>query len=135
MYDLLKVAMNPAQSFLEESNVEKSWITKSRSYAKKFTSIYAKEDVTPYLHVLVYHAGFYIAKYGSLEMLANFSTEGKHQENKRTVASASSGFRNFETSNKNLPVQELERETRMLLLKDQLPKKKKRQNKKKLLTN
>jgi hypothetical protein len=30
----------------------------------------------PYLHVLVYHAGFYIAKYGSFEMTANFSTEG-----------------------------------------------------------
>jgi len=84
------------------------------------------------MHVLVYHAGFYIAKYGSLEILANFSTEGKHQENKRTVAGPSSRFRKFETSDKNLPVQELERETRILLLKDQSPKKKKRQNKKSL---
>ena len=132
MHDLLKAAMNPAESFLQQADVEQSWIAKSRAYAKKFTSVYAKEDVTPYMHVLVYHAGFYIAKYGSLEILANFSTEGKHQENKRTVAGASSRFRKFETSDKNLPVQELERETRILLLKDQLPKKKKRQNKKSL---
>lgn len=128
MHDLLKAAMNPAQSFLEQVDVENEWIAKSRAYAKKFTSVYAKEDVTPYLHVLVYHAGFYIAKYGSLEVLANFSTEGKHQENKRTVAGASSGFRKFETSTKNLPVQELERETRMLLLRKQIPKKTKRPN-------
>lgn len=61
----IHAAMNPSDSFLDQANVEKSWIAKSRAYAKKFTSVYAKEDTTPYLHLLVYHAGFYIAIMGN----------------------------------------------------------------------
>jgi hypothetical protein len=46
------------------------------------------EKVTTYLHVFVYHFGYFIARYGGLERLANYSTEGIVGEVKRTALSA-----------------------------------------------
>lgn len=59
---------------------------------KSFTERYGGEEVTPYIHVLVYHVGFYLERYGCLERFSNYSTESMHSQNKKVVAGASSGL-------------------------------------------
>ena len=77
---------------------EHEWCIQARTWGINFTKCYCEEDVTPYMHVLIYHIGFYLAKYKSVERYANYAIEGKHQENKHTFAQASSGFSRGEKS-------------------------------------
>lgn len=42
---------------------EAEWKAKARAFAQLFCEVYYDEAVTPYLHVFVYHIGYYIEKY------------------------------------------------------------------------
>ncbi len=42
---------------------EQTWLDKAHAFGNLYRKIYSPEDVTPYLHVFVYHIGFYIEKY------------------------------------------------------------------------
>lgn len=73
-----------------------TWRDNGRVFGKLFTNIYDSQDVTPYLHVLVYHLGGFIEKYGSLERYANFATESWHRRNKDVVRKNGSSWGNPE---------------------------------------
>jgi hypothetical protein len=127
LYGLVLLATNPEMG-LEGLDIELLWRTAARTFATNFCILYESEDVTPYLHQLVYHAGFYLKTCGSLEKLANFAIEGKHRQNKRTVHSASSGH-SRKNILKNLSYQQIARTTRQEII-DNLPKR--RANRKKI---
>jgi hypothetical protein len=55
---------------------------KSKNFALCFVKVFPTSKVTTYLHVLVYHTGYFIEKYGTLEKLANFAAESNHRKNK-----------------------------------------------------
>jgi hypothetical protein len=48
----------------EESKVtQKEWLGWARTFGVEFTALYSDEDVTPYLHVFVYHIGYFLETY------------------------------------------------------------------------
>jgi hypothetical protein len=50
--------------------------------------MYPNETVTTYIHVVVYHVPFFLEKYGCLDFYGNYSSEGKHQHNKKARRTA-----------------------------------------------
>lgn len=95
------------------SITESEWLHKAKQMGKLFREVYTAEDVTPYLHVFVYHCGYYLEQFGSLERFGNYAIEGKHKHNKRIIASATSGFARKESDN-NVTMQQLKRSVREL---------------------
>ena len=87
LWALLTLAMQD-----EKKISEQEWLRMARQFGSHFVARYCKEDVTPYLHVLVYHVGFYLEKYGNLEIFANYAIEGRHRYNKLAIPSGTSGF-------------------------------------------
>ena len=71
---------------------EKDWLHYAKTFGRAFVETYCPEDVTPYLHVLVYHLGFYLEAYGNLEVFANYGIEGRHRYNKQLIKTATNGF-------------------------------------------
>lgn len=68
------------------------WKRKALEFARLFVAEYEHQDVTSYLHAFVYHIGYYVERYGSLEKLANYGIEGLHAKNKKFIREASNGF-------------------------------------------
>lgn len=58
----------------------------------RFVLRYGGEEVTPYIHVFVYHVGFFLEKFGCLERFANYATETWHSRDKKVMKGATSGF-------------------------------------------
>ncbi len=123
LYGLILLASYP-QMVPPEQDIEKVWRSSARVFAENFCALYQAEDVTPYLHQLVYHVGYYLKTCGSLEELANFAIEGKHRQNKKTIRAACSGQSRKELLN-NAQYQQIARTTRMEMLVDKLPNRKK----------
>jgi len=68
---------------------ETTWRDEARKWGQLFKTIYQNEDVTPYIHVFIYHVGlFYLEHYQGIEKFATYALESKHSENKRVVNSA-----------------------------------------------
>eukprot|EP01102_Stenamoeba_stenopodia_P003858 TRINITY_DN1398_c0_g1_i10.p1 TRINITY_DN1398_c0_g1~~TRINITY_DN1398_c0_g1_i10.p1 ORF type:complete len:102 (-),score=10.78 TRINITY_DN1398_c0_g1_i10:407-712(-) len=59
------------------------WTQRARTWATTLVSVYDKMEITPYLHVFVYHLGFFLVQCDSLERFANYSIENKHQVTKK----------------------------------------------------
>lgn len=72
-------------------------------------STYSKKEVTPYLHILIYHIGYYRERYGGLEKYGNFAIEGRHQWNKSAIRTGTS---QFSKHGEPLPMQLLKRSAR-----------------------
>lgn len=94
----------------KESISEEQWLTKARQFGKTFVHRYQAEDVTPYLHVFIYHVGYYLSKYGCLEMFANYGIEGRHRYNKRIITTGTNGYSTQRTQ--EITLQQLQRSTR-----------------------
>lgn len=101
-YYLLSVA-----SLAEPSITEQDWLAKARIFGKNFVTIYSAEDVTPYCHVFIYHLGFYLEKYGSVEKFANYAIECRVRFNKRLITTATNGFSRLQ-STYNVTFQEID---------------------------
>ncbi|ELR23713.1 uncharacterized protein ACA1_073570 [Acanthamoeba castellanii str. Neff] len=71
---------------------EEEWLTRAREFGQAFVDAYQAEDVTTYIHIFVFHFGFFLDKYNGLEKFANYALEGKHSVIKRILAYGSSGF-------------------------------------------
>jgi hypothetical protein len=71
---------------------EAQWREDARKYATSFVKRYGEKEVTSYIHEFVYHHGFFMEKYSSLEKFANYSIEGCHRENKKSLALSTNGF-------------------------------------------
>jgi len=64
---LLKLACQEKPSFpVENSQIEEYWIKSTRHLATEYNQTFGASIATPYLHVFVYHLGFFFQKYGSL---------------------------------------------------------------------
>jgi hypothetical protein len=70
----------------------KQWRAQAIEFGKAFVKAYSKEDVTTYLHIFVYHYGFFLERYNGLEKFANYALEGKHRVLKQILARGTSGF-------------------------------------------
>lgn len=68
------------------------WLCEARTFGNEFLNVYDANAVTPYLHVLIYHVGYYRERYGSLERLSNLGIEGQHARNKKTVRRRTNGY-------------------------------------------
>lgn len=89
------------------------WRVRAKRLGRSFVSLYGKESVTPYLHVFIYHFGFYLDRYGNLEKFGNYAIEGMHHYNKQMVRTGIGGIK----KNKNgehFHMQELKRSAREL---------------------
>ena len=53
---------------------------------------YSDEDVTTYIHIFVYHYGYFLHKFNGIEKFSNYALEGKHSEMKRILAHSTSRF-------------------------------------------
>lgn len=90
---------------------EENWLAKAKIFANNYLKRYCAEDITPYIHVFVYHVGYYLEKYGNLEIFANYAIEGRHHYNKQVIASASNGFGRADGA-RNIQYQQLTRSLR-----------------------
>ncbi|KAL6070879.1 unconventional myosin-VIIb-like [Balamuthia mandrillaris] len=70
---------------------EEEWLKMAREFGFMFSKRYGEEEVTPYIHVFVYHVGFYLHKYGSVEKFANYADESRHSRNKKAPTSGYGG--------------------------------------------
>jgi hypothetical protein len=73
---------------------EQEWKDQAIKFGVAFVTAYSKEDVTTYIHIFVYHFGFFLSTYGGLEKYSNFALESKHAELKRILAHSTSRFSN-----------------------------------------
>ncbi len=64
---------------------EAQWQEEAQQFGKAFVAYYCNEDVTPYIHVFVYHVGYFLEHYQSIERFGNYAIEGKIAETKRTL--------------------------------------------------
>lgn len=68
------------------------WRAEARSFGALYAQRHGAEEVTPYIHVLVYHVGYWLEHYGGIEKFANYATEGMVAVNKRNLRRGSSMF-------------------------------------------
>jgi hypothetical protein len=71
---------------------EEEWLDEARPFGQAFCTAYGRKQVTTYMHIFVYHYGFFLQTYHGIEKFANYALEGKHRVTKRTLARATSGF-------------------------------------------
>ncbi len=65
---------------------EQAWLDDMCKWGQSFVRLFCKEDVTPYIHVFVYHVGWYLKRYHRIEKFTTYSLKAKHTENKLQLA-------------------------------------------------
>jgi hypothetical protein len=86
-HKLISLAVQPKVSI-----TEKQWLEEAKPFGKAFTARYTKQEVTTYIHLFIYHVGFYLEKYESIEIFANVATESMHSLNKDNLGRSCSGI-------------------------------------------
>lgn len=71
---------------------EKEWLLQARGFGKLFTQTYEARNTTPYIHIFVYHLGYFLEHYHGVEKFANYALECKHRTNKIQMHGGTSGF-------------------------------------------
>ena len=87
-HDLVSLSKQ-AQVAIEEAE----WLEYARSFGTAFMHCFHLEDITSYIHVFMYHLGYFLKKYNGIEKFANFVDESKHRENKTNLFHGTSVFR------------------------------------------
>lgn len=77
---------------------EAIWLMKAHEWGSLYTSIYSSSHVTPYIHLFVYHMGYYQEQYRGIEKFAQYALEGKHFTNKKILVYSSNKFLHGELS-------------------------------------
>lgn len=72
---------------------ENEWRKEARVWARIIIHVYGPEEITPYIHVFVYHLGYYLEKYGGVEKFGNYSLESKHSCNKAILRDMTNRFK------------------------------------------
>ncbi len=83
-------------SLLVQANVsitEKQWRDEAKELGRAIIKLYGREEITPYLHVFIYHVGYFLEHYGGIEKYGNYALEGKHSTNKRILTKMTSRFK------------------------------------------
>jgi hypothetical protein len=71
---------------------EAEWLTQAQEFGKLFIDCYEARNTTPYIHIFVYHVGYFLETYEGIEKFANYALECKHRTNKIRLRSGTSGF-------------------------------------------
>lgn len=71
---------------------EEEWRKRARAFGKLFTSTYQGRNTTPYMHIFIYHLGFFLEQYQGVEKFANYALECKHRVNKIRMRGGTNGF-------------------------------------------
>ncbi len=74
------------------SIMEAQWLVLVKEFGEAFLDAHAPEHVTTYIHIFVFHFGFFLETYNGIEKFANYALEGKHSTVKRILAYGTSGF-------------------------------------------
>ncbi|KAL6040284.1 hypothetical protein QOT17_025447 [Balamuthia mandrillaris] len=77
--------------------IEEQWKKEAKKFKDAYLDAFAPEDFTTYMHVFVDHLGYFLEKYGCVEMFSNFGIEHTHSRVKRTIRQRTSGFRGINT--------------------------------------
>lgn len=75
---------------------QREWQTMARDLGRQWVSAFGESEVTTYLHIFIYHFGFFLEKYSSIERFANFAIEGTVGKTKKNLQNATSGFKSTE---------------------------------------
>jgi len=67
-------------------------IKQAQEFGLAFVNAHGPEEVTTYLHIFVYHFGFFLATYNGTKKFANYALEGKHSTIIRILAYSTSRF-------------------------------------------
>jgi len=86
---LLTIASSTDESIILP---EEDWIMCAKIFASNFQAISSTNYATSYLHLFVYHLGYFLNEYGCLEKLSNFSIENTIHYIKKTILSSTSKF-------------------------------------------
>ncbi len=93
-----------------DPEIVKNWTDTARQFADAITDRFPEENaITPYIHVFVYHVGYFLQKLGNIECFANYDIESWHRKNKMVKNLATPGFGGRGTT---LPVQQLQHQQR-----------------------
>lgn len=85
----------------------REWLCEALPFGRTFVKCWGKEEVTTYIHIFVYHVGFYLQRWGSIEKFANYAIEGMVAVNKRNLHRATSQFGGYGSSYSGLAEQQL----------------------------
>ncbi|ELR12286.1 uncharacterized protein ACA1_373170 [Acanthamoeba castellanii str. Neff] len=47
-------------------------------FGKQFVIMHSAEEVTTYIHIFIYHYGYFLEKYSGVEKFSNYVLESKH---------------------------------------------------------
>jgi hypothetical protein len=75
------------------SITEEQWKAEARELGRLYVKCWGRDEVTPYLHVFIYHIGYYLEQYGGIEKFGNYALEGKHSCNKAILQRMTSRFK------------------------------------------
>lgn len=115
---LLSVASSPRPNISEQD-----WLTCSKIFMSNYKEI-SIGAITSYIHVFVYHCGYFLEQYGGIEKLGNYSIEGTIHYIKKTVTNSTSGFGGRNEDKNHCLSQVLEKNRRQQpLFKKELPQK------------
>lgn len=84
------------------------WLQEARPFGELYSRCFRKEEVTPYIHIFVYHVGFYLEHWGSIQKFANYSLEGTVSVDKRILQQGTSHFGGQNASRQGLAKQQLQ---------------------------
>jgi hypothetical protein len=71
---------------------ESAWISMAKEFGIALVTARGPKAITTYVHVFIYHVGFFLEKYGSIEMFANYGIEGLVRKLKKILANSTNGF-------------------------------------------
>jgi len=71
---------------------DEEWHTCALKLGKAFLEAYSAEHMTPYLHIFIYHFGYFLKTYNRIKKFANYVLEGKYSEIKHVLAWGTSKF-------------------------------------------
>lgn len=71
---------------------EVKWRERALKWGRLLTQVYSSSHVTPYIHLFVYHVGYYQERYCGTEKFAQYALEGKHSTNKTILTRGSNKF-------------------------------------------
>jgi hypothetical protein len=71
---------------------EEEWLRRARPFGTLFTACYEGRNTTPYIHIFVYHLGFFLEHYHGIEKFANYALESQHRVNKIRMRGGTNGF-------------------------------------------
>ena len=79
----------------------------AKKFANAVVNAAGEGAITTYIHIFVYHVGFFLEKYGTIEKFANYGVEGTIRRIKKIKERNTNGFSLVGTGKKDCTYQEI----------------------------